>query len=155
MCLQERQQQEEELKVKEAELLRGNPLLNNPTSFNVKRRFDTRYFSNLLLKKKKKKWHFLLLTLLVCRLDLNSFGFCVLFCVGGMMMWCSRTKPAVKPKQLSDSSMIPSGMISIGNSCTNTWSKPLCQNRSCLDTKELVDLQLVSKCMIRRWWIYC
>ncbi|KAJ1377446.1 Pre-mRNA-splicing factor Cwf15/Cwc15 [Sesbania bispinosa] len=38
--VEERQQQEEELKVKEAELLRGNPLLNNPTSFNVKRRWD-------------------------------------------------------------------------------------------------------------------
>ncbi|XP_043689200.1 protein CWC15 homolog [Telopea speciosissima] len=36
----ERQKQEEDLKVKEAELLRGNPLLNNPTSFNVKRRWD-------------------------------------------------------------------------------------------------------------------
>ncbi|KAL6006745.1 hypothetical protein ACLOJK_032239 [Asimina triloba] len=36
----ERQQQEEELKAKEAGLLRGNPLLNNPTSFNVKRRWD-------------------------------------------------------------------------------------------------------------------
>lgn len=37
--LQEREKQEEELKAKEAELIRGNPLLNNPTSFNVKRRF--------------------------------------------------------------------------------------------------------------------
>ncbi|XP_052207843.1 uncharacterized protein LOC127811731 [Diospyros lotus] len=37
---QERQKQEEELKAKEAELIRGNPLLNNPTSFNVKRRWD-------------------------------------------------------------------------------------------------------------------
>ncbi|XP_028751819.1 protein CWC15 homolog [Neltuma alba] len=36
----ERQQREEELKVKESELMRGNPLLNNPTSFNVKRRWD-------------------------------------------------------------------------------------------------------------------
>ncbi|GAB4845900.1 hypothetical protein Ancab_024904 [Ancistrocladus abbreviatus] len=36
----ERQQQEEELKAKEAELMRGNPLLNNPTNFNVKRRWD-------------------------------------------------------------------------------------------------------------------
>ncbi|KAG6538055.1 hypothetical protein ZIOFF_003158 [Zingiber officinale] len=38
----EQQQQEEELKVKEAELMRGNPLinLNNPASFNVKRRWD-------------------------------------------------------------------------------------------------------------------
>ncbi|KAL3508338.1 hypothetical protein ACH5RR_027739 [Cinchona calisaya] len=36
----EQQMQEEELKAKEAELLRGNPLLNNPTSFNVKRRWD-------------------------------------------------------------------------------------------------------------------
>ncbi|KAL7217724.1 hypothetical protein ACSBR2_011039 [Camellia fascicularis] len=36
----DRQKQEEELKVKEAELVRGNPLLNNPTSFNVKRRWD-------------------------------------------------------------------------------------------------------------------
>ncbi|KAH9300855.1 hypothetical protein KI387_012438 [Taxus chinensis] len=35
----DRQKQEEELKVKEAELIRGNPLLN-PTSFNVKRRWD-------------------------------------------------------------------------------------------------------------------
>lgn len=39
VSMQERQQQEEELKVKEAELIRGNPLLNNPTSFSVKRRF--------------------------------------------------------------------------------------------------------------------
>ncbi|KDP39321.1 hypothetical protein JCGZ_01078 [Jatropha curcas] len=30
----------EELKVKEEQLLRGNPLLNNPTSFSVKRRWD-------------------------------------------------------------------------------------------------------------------
>ncbi|KAK2409783.1 protein CWC15 protein [Trifolium repens] len=36
----ERLQQEEDLKVKEAELMRGNPLINNPTSFNVKRRWD-------------------------------------------------------------------------------------------------------------------
>ncbi|XP_059666744.1 uncharacterized protein LOC132312403 [Cornus florida] len=36
----ERQKQEEDLKVKEAELIRGNPLLNNATSFNVKRRWD-------------------------------------------------------------------------------------------------------------------
>ncbi|KAF8410886.1 hypothetical protein HHK36_003423 [Tetracentron sinense] len=36
----DRQEQEEELKVKEAELIRGNPLLNNTTSFNVKRRWD-------------------------------------------------------------------------------------------------------------------
>ncbi|KAF8409766.1 hypothetical protein HHK36_005845 [Tetracentron sinense] len=36
----ERQQQEEELKAKEADLIRGNPLLNNATSFNVKRRWD-------------------------------------------------------------------------------------------------------------------
>ncbi len=35
----ERQKQEEVLKLKEAELIRGNPLLN-PTSFNVKRRWD-------------------------------------------------------------------------------------------------------------------
>jgi len=51
MSLQERQQQEEELKVKEAELLRGNPLLNNPTSFNVKRRFK-----HYLLKQTKKMY---------------------------------------------------------------------------------------------------
>ncbi|CAK9321762.1 unnamed protein product [Citrullus colocynthis] len=37
----ERQEREEELKVKEAELLRGNPLLNEqPSSFSVKRRWD-------------------------------------------------------------------------------------------------------------------
>ncbi|KAM5558998.1 protein CWC15 [Rosa sericea] len=39
----EEQQVAEELKVKEAELLRGNPLLNNPitaSSFSVKRRWD-------------------------------------------------------------------------------------------------------------------
>ena len=36
----DRQRQEEELKVKEAELIRGNPLLNSATSFNVKRRWD-------------------------------------------------------------------------------------------------------------------
>ncbi|XP_039123407.1 protein CWC15 homolog [Dioscorea cayenensis subsp. rotundata] len=38
----DREKQEEELKAKEAELLRGNPLinLNDSTSFNVKRRWD-------------------------------------------------------------------------------------------------------------------
>ncbi|XP_077248164.1 cwf15 / Cwc15 cell cycle control family protein [Tasmannia lanceolata] len=36
----ERQQQEGDLKAKEADLIRGNPLLNNATSFNVKRRWD-------------------------------------------------------------------------------------------------------------------
>jgi protein CWC15 len=38
--LQERQQAEEEAKMKEAELMRGNPLINvnNPGSFSVKRR---------------------------------------------------------------------------------------------------------------------
>ncbi|CAH9099283.1 unnamed protein product [Cuscuta epithymum] len=36
----ERKQLEEDLKAKEAELLRGNPLINQPTSFNVKRRWD-------------------------------------------------------------------------------------------------------------------
>ncbi|THU63686.1 hypothetical protein C4D60_Mb01t18440 [Musa balbisiana] len=38
----ERQQQDEELKAKEAELMRGNPLINlsNSASFNVKRRWD-------------------------------------------------------------------------------------------------------------------
>lgn len=36
----DRLKQEEELKVKEAELIRGNPLLNNATSFSVKRRWD-------------------------------------------------------------------------------------------------------------------
>ncbi|KAL5706328.1 hypothetical protein ACHQM5_024513 [Ranunculus cassubicifolius] len=36
----ERLEKEEELKVKEAELIRGNPLLNSATSFNVKRRWD-------------------------------------------------------------------------------------------------------------------
>jgi len=42
MARKERLQQEEELKTKEAELMRGNPLLNfnNPTNFNVKRRWD-------------------------------------------------------------------------------------------------------------------
>ena len=38
----ERQQAEEEAKMKEAELMRGNPLINinNAGSFNVKRRWD-------------------------------------------------------------------------------------------------------------------
>ncbi|KAG2608875.1 hypothetical protein PVAP13_4KG009600 [Panicum virgatum] len=38
----ERQQAEEEAKMKEAELMRGNPLINinNPGSFSVKRRWD-------------------------------------------------------------------------------------------------------------------
>eukprot|EP00245_Coleochaete_scutata_P006133 TRINITY_DN20298_c0_g1_i1.p1 TRINITY_DN20298_c0_g1~~TRINITY_DN20298_c0_g1_i1.p1 ORF type:complete len:230 (-),score=74.71 TRINITY_DN20298_c0_g1_i1:618-1307(-) len=36
----ERQQQEEEAKTKEAELIRGNPLLNQGGSFTVKRRWD-------------------------------------------------------------------------------------------------------------------
>ncbi|KAL3695966.1 hypothetical protein R1sor_010042 [Riccia sorocarpa] len=35
----EREQQEDEMRVKESELVRGNPLLN-PTSFSVKRRWD-------------------------------------------------------------------------------------------------------------------
>ncbi|KAL8462162.1 hypothetical protein ACS0TY_033293 [Phlomoides rotata] len=37
---EELQKQEEELKAKEEQLMRGNPLLNNPTSFSVKRRWD-------------------------------------------------------------------------------------------------------------------
>ncbi|KAG6407397.1 hypothetical protein SASPL_130388 [Salvia splendens] len=37
---EEREKQDEELKAKEEQLLRGNPLLNNPTSFSVKRRWD-------------------------------------------------------------------------------------------------------------------
>ncbi|KAL3614835.1 hypothetical protein CASFOL_040496 [Castilleja foliolosa] len=37
---EEREMQEEELKAKEEQLMRGNPLLNNPTSFTVKRRWD-------------------------------------------------------------------------------------------------------------------
>ncbi|XWS27694.1 hypothetical protein CRYUN_Cryun25bG0003200 [Craigia yunnanensis] len=40
MLVQEKQEREEQLKLKEAELLRGNPLINNPTSFGVKRRWD-------------------------------------------------------------------------------------------------------------------
>lgn len=36
--MQEREEQEEELKVKEAELIRGNPLLNNGVSFGTARR---------------------------------------------------------------------------------------------------------------------
>jgi protein CWC15 len=38
----EQLEREEELKVKESEVIRGNPLINNnnPTSFNVKRRWD-------------------------------------------------------------------------------------------------------------------
>ncbi|KAL1556151.1 protein CWC15 A-like [Salvia divinorum] len=37
---EEREKQDEELKAKEEQLLRGNPLLNNQTSFSVKRRWD-------------------------------------------------------------------------------------------------------------------
>ncbi|KAJ6298349.1 hypothetical protein OIU76_019492 [Salix suchowensis] len=37
---QDQLQMAEELKVKEEQLLRGNPLLNNPTTFNIKRRWD-------------------------------------------------------------------------------------------------------------------
>ncbi|KAB5521252.1 hypothetical protein DKX38_025571 [Salix brachista] len=37
---QDQLQMAEELKVKEEQLLRGNPLLNNATTFNVKRRWD-------------------------------------------------------------------------------------------------------------------
>lgn len=36
----DRERLEEELKAKEADLIRGNPLLNNATSFSVKRRWD-------------------------------------------------------------------------------------------------------------------
>ncbi|XP_060188466.1 uncharacterized protein LOC132617479 [Lycium barbarum] len=36
----ERLEQEEELKAKEAELLKGNPLINQPASFSVRRRWD-------------------------------------------------------------------------------------------------------------------
>eukprot|EP00850_Spirogloea_muscicola_P010751 SM000064S19773 [mRNA] locus=s64:409862:411306:- [translate_table: standard] len=36
----ERQQQEVDLRAKESELVRGNPLLNQPASFTVKRRWD-------------------------------------------------------------------------------------------------------------------
>lgn len=37
---QEQEQAAEELKAKEEQLLRGNPLINNPTSFGAKRRWD-------------------------------------------------------------------------------------------------------------------
>jgi hypothetical protein len=47
---QERQQQDQEMKVKEAELVRGNPLLN-PTSFTVKRRYDEFWFDSCLAPK--------------------------------------------------------------------------------------------------------
>lgn len=67
--VQERLEQEEELKVKEAELLRGNPLLNNPASFNVKRRFESQYFPS------KPKCLLFLLTLLVFCHDLIFLGF--------------------------------------------------------------------------------
>ncbi|GAB4845901.1 hypothetical protein Ancab_024905 [Ancistrocladus abbreviatus] len=40
LFLQKQQQQQQELKAKEVELMRGNRLLNNPTSFNMKRRWD-------------------------------------------------------------------------------------------------------------------
>ncbi|KAM7252399.1 hypothetical protein ACFE04_024282 [Oxalis oulophora] len=42
MLPSEQLEREEELKVKETEVMRGNPLMNstNPTSFNVKRRWD-------------------------------------------------------------------------------------------------------------------
>ncbi|KAL9691504.1 hypothetical protein QQ045_012376 [Rhodiola kirilowii] len=37
MSLREHQQREEDLKAKEAKLIRTNPLINNPTSMSVKR----------------------------------------------------------------------------------------------------------------------
>jgi len=37
---EEREKQDEDLKAKEQQLLLGNPLLNNPASFSVKRRWD-------------------------------------------------------------------------------------------------------------------
>jgi len=45
ICEQEHQQQEEDLKAKEAELMRGNPLINinNSSSFSVKRRWFFRF----------------------------------------------------------------------------------------------------------------
>jgi hypothetical protein len=46
---QERQHQDQEMKVKEAELVRGNPLLN-PTSFTVKRRYDELQYGLLLFQ---------------------------------------------------------------------------------------------------------
>lgn len=145
--VQERLEQEEELKVKEAELLRGNPLLNNPASFNVKRRFESQYFPS------KPKWLLLLLTLLVFVMISFFWGFCMhLFGLGGMMMSCLRTKPVVKPRHRSDSLMIPSGMISTGNSCTNTWNEPCLWNPSWRNL--LICSLFVSICMIHCWWIY-
>lgn len=48
---------------------------------------------------------------------------------GGMTMWSSRTKLAAKPRLPSASSMTPSEMTSIGNSCKNTWSNSAVQVR--------------------------
>ena len=44
MFLQDQLLMAEELKAKEEQLLRGNPLLNNPTTFNVKRRLVAAVF---------------------------------------------------------------------------------------------------------------
>jgi hypothetical protein len=57
--MQEKQEQEEELKAKEAELMRGNPLINvnNSTSFSVKRRSVLALFSNLQVCWKTEGMH--------------------------------------------------------------------------------------------------
>lgn len=82
---QEKQQQMEELNAKEEELLKGNPLLNAPTSFNVKRRLAS--FDILFLHESLDYyincWRQSILTI-------------ILLFSGGMMMLYLRTRHVVK-----------------------------------------------------------
>lgn len=124
---QEHQKQEEELKAREAELMRGNPLinLNTSTSFNVKRRC-------------------ILLPSVCCEMGFwpatyvyrcSSFIICDV--ADGMMTLSSRIRLVVKRRLPNALSMIPSETISIASFCRNTWNSFMFV-RICLCTENSV-----------------
>jgi len=81
--MQEKEQQMEELNAKEEELLKGNPLLNTPTSFSVKRRLAA--FEILFLR---ESWDYINCWKQILKIT-RLFS-------GGMMMLYSKTRHVVK-----------------------------------------------------------
>jgi hypothetical protein len=100
LSLQDRQQAEEEAKMKEAELMRGNPLINinNPGSFSIKRRSGVAdvvpivLYASMILQIELFKRLMVILTL---------FYMCF---AGGTMMLFSRTRLVERPRHLNASS---------------------------------------------------
>ncbi|CAM0912473.1 unnamed protein product [Alopecurus aequalis] len=117
----DRQQAEEEAKMKEAELMKGNPLINmnNSGSFNVKRRlghlflvYRIRCFLYVVLPILKEKNAPMLYA------ELNLFPY--VFIAGGMMMLYSRTRLVERSRHQNGLSTTPSEVISTASFCIGT-----------------------------------